>query len=61
MISLCVAHVVCLLIRLSCFEVLCLNLNNIVRFVLASCATSVAQLVEHTRSRELSVMGLSPT
>ena len=38
------------MIRLSCFEILlpCLNLNNIVRFVPAtcSCGASVAQLVE---------------
>ena len=33
----------------------CLDLNNIVRFVPASCATSVAQLVEHS-SREQSVV-----
>ena len=30
-----------------CLALPCLDLNNIVRFVPASCATSVAQLVEY--------------
>ena len=43
-----------------CLALPCLDLNNIIRFVPASCATSVAQLVEHS-SREQSVVGSSPT
>ena len=52
---------VCLLIRLSCFEMLCLDLNNIVRFVPASCAIYLSSSVGRALGLESRVVGSSPT